>query len=269
MADIVAGFGVPHTPRDPETVQKEGFNSVTGKLYQAVADHLKKVDPDVVIIFDSDHLNTFFYNNLPTFCVGVAGRTEGPNDSNTILPRRQVAIREDLSNEIYQHGVTAGFDLSLTQDFTVDHSIMVPLHFLTPQLKTPIVPVFINGVCPPLPTSKRCFALGEAVRRTVEQWPNPQRVAVIASGSFSLDVAGPKEGITDHPWMNSVLHDLGNANIEELLEKATSERMLAAGNVSGELLNWIALLGMVGKRKPVFLEPRMSHGDAYAAWRWD
>jgi hypothetical protein len=53
------------------------------------------------------------------------------------------------------------------------------------------------------------------------------------------------------------------------MDQATEERMVAAGNVSGELLNWIALLGAVGRRRPKLLEPQMSHGHAYGVWRWD
>jgi hypothetical protein len=103
----------------------------------------------------------------------------------------------------------------------------------------------------------------------IEAWPARQRVAVLASGSFSLEVAGPRVGITDGDWMRTVLRHLGRAETRALLEQATTERMLAAGNVSGELLNWIALLGVIGRRRPVFLEPQMSHGHAYGAWRWD
>ena len=54
--------------------------------------------------------------------------------------------------------------VSLAQDFELDHSIMVPLHFLTPDMNVPIVPFFINGLAPPLPSSQRCYALGKAVR---------------------------------------------------------------------------------------------------------
>ena len=44
---------------------------------------------------------------------------------------------------------------------------------------------------------------------------------------------------------------------------------LRAGNIGGELLNWIAMLGVVGDRKPVFIAPEIEHGHAYAAWRLD
>jgi aromatic ring-opening dioxygenase catalytic subunit (LigB family) len=269
MAEIVAGFGVPHTPMFPEQVARDGPQSETARLYRAVAEHLEAVQPDALVIFDSDHLNTFFFNNLPTFCVGAAARTEGPNDTNARIPHYVVPVAEGLARGVHAAGPEHGFDLAVSQEFEVDHSVLVPLHFLTPRMQIPIVPVFINGVAPPLPLARRCYALGQMVRQVVEAWPARQRVAVLASGSFSLEVAGPRVGITDGDWMRTVLRHLGRAETRALLEQATTERMLAAGNVSGELLNWIALLGVIGRRQPVFLEPQMSHGHAYGVWRWD
>jgi hypothetical protein len=269
MAEIVAGIGVPHTPMFPELVEREGPECEPARLYRAVAEHLDAVQPDALVVFDSDHLNTFFFNNLPMFCVGVAEQTDGPNDSNAKIPHYVVPVREPLAARIHQAGAEHEFDLAVSQEFQVDHSVLVPLHFLTPRMQIPIVPVFINGVAPPLPLSRRCFALGEMVRAAVEAWPGAERVAVLASGSFSLEVSGPRVGITDYDWLETVLGCLSRAEVPALLEQATTERMLAAGNVSGELLNWIALLGVVGPRRPVFLEPQRSHGHAYGVWRWD
>jgi gallate dioxygenase len=44
--------------------------------------------------------------------------------------------------------------------------------------------------------------------------------------------------------------------------------MLKAGNVGGEILNWIAMLASVDARKPKFVNPQMEQGHAYAAWSW-
>jgi hypothetical protein len=269
MAEIVAAFGVPHTPMFPELVEREGPASETGQLYATIRQHLEEVQPDILLIFDSDHLNTFFFNNLPLFCVGVAPRTEGPNDHNAKLPHYTVNVAERRAQELHSSGIAHGFDLALTQEFEVDHSILVPLHFLTPQMELPIVPVFINGVAPPLPSARRCFDLGEALGNVIQSWPTIERVAILASGSFSLEVSGPKVGITDTVWMDTVLSCLNKGDIPRLLNEATTERMLAAGNVSGELLNWIALLGAIGNKTPAFLEPQMNRGHAYGAWRWD
>ena len=56
--------------------------------------------------------------------------------------------------------------------------------------------------------------------------------------------------------------------IDTLLEEATTERMLQAGNVAGELLTWIATLGVIGDRSPEWMEFRPDAGDAYGIWRW-
>ena len=45
--------------------------------------------------------------------------------------------------------------------------------------------------------------------------------------------------------------------------------MLKAGNVGGELLNWIAMLGAIGNRKPNYIAPQMANGHAYGVWRWN
>jgi Catalytic LigB subunit of aromatic ring-opening dioxygenase len=139
----------------------------------------------------------------------------------------------------------------------------------------PIVPVFINGIVHPLPAARRCYALGQMLRHAVESLPNHTRVAVLGSGSFSLDVGGPLSprgaysGVPDADWTRSILGYLRNGKADDLLNAATSERLARAGNVAGELLNWIAMLGVIGSQKPRFLEPQMEHGHAYGVWRWD
>lgn len=274
MAEIVAAFGVPHTPAFPALVARQGPDCEVARLYGEVAKHLEAVAPDVLVLFDSDHFNTFFFDNLPTFLVGVTDTIEGPNDQ-TAMPRYRLKGHAPLAAHVRAAGLEHGFDLSLSQDFDVDHSILVPLHFLTPHMRIPIVPIFLNGLAPPLPGARRCHALGEMVREAVRQWPEHIRVAVLASGSFSLEIGGPKiphgerAGTPDQEWTRRVQHLLTHAKVNDLLEEATAARMLRAGNIGGELLNWIAMLGVIGERKPRFIEPQLAHGHSYGAWRWD
>lgn len=275
MAEIVAAFGVPHTPAYPKLVEREGPGCTVARMFAAVREHLEAVAPDVVLVFDSDHINTFFFDNWPTFAVGAAPAFLAPNDESSGLPRRAVAGHEALGRHVYASGVNDGFDFSLSRRFEVDHSVLVPLHFLTPDMRVPVVPVFINGLAPPLPAAKRCFALGRAVRAAVERWPADVRVAILASGSFSLDLnglfgrPGTTMGVPDPEWVKRVARHLADATIEDLLEEATAEQLARAGNIGGEILNWIALLGTLDRRKAAFVEPDATSGHAYAAWRWD
>jgi protocatechuate 4,5-dioxygenase beta chain len=275
VAEVVAAVGVPHTPSLPSEVASEGPGHPAAQLFRAIEAHLAAVQPDVLVIFDSDHLNTFFLDNMPLLSVGVADHTSGPNDGTPGMPRYEVPVHEGLAQAVRSHGISHAFDLAVAQEFEVDHSILVPLHFLTPKMHVPIVPVFIGGIVPPLPLARRCFALGEMVREAVDAWPEPLRVAVLASGSISLDIGGPLAphgqiaGVADTGWVEEVLGYLRRCAYDDLLNAATGDRLARAGNIGGELLNWIALLGALGPRQPVLLEARMAHGDGFAAWRWD
>ncbi len=274
MAEIVAGFGMPHTPNFPALVKREGPQCEVARLYAEVAEHVAAVAPDVLIVFTDDHFNTFFLDNFPTFAVGIAEATAGPND-HTPMPHYKVAVPGALAAHIRKTAIARGFDISLVQNFEVDHATMVPLHFLTPHMTIPIVPIFINGLAPPLPSARRCYALGEAVRAAIEDWPQPLRVAAIGSGSFSLEIGGPKippgerAGVPDLAWARHVEHLMQHARIDDLLEEATTARMLRAGNIGGELLNWIAMLGVVGARTPHSIAPQTDEGHAFGVWRWN
>ncbi len=275
MGEIVAGFGVPHTPAFPSMVAREGPNCETAQLYRTVAQHLDEVNPDALIVFTSDHLNTFFLDNYPKLLIGVTNQTTGPNDGTQGITHTPVPVAEDLATHLYASGLQAGFDFGLSQEFGVDHTVMVPLHFLTPRMQLPIVPIFVNGIVHPLPGARRCYALGQMIRSAVEALPADAKVAVLGSGSWSLDVGGhlaPRgkySGTPDPDWCYTLMDYLRNGKIDDLLDAATAERMARAGNVGGELLDWIATLGVIGGRKPRFLEPQIDHGHAYGVWRWD
>ncbi len=273
MAQIVAGFGMPHNPGAPALVLRDGPQCETARFYAEMASAIAVAAPDVLIIFTDDHFNTFFLDNFPTFAIGIAEATAGPND-HTPMPRYKVAVPARLAAHIRQAAIERGFDISLVQDFEVDHAVMVPLHFVTPDMTIPVLPIFINCLAPPLPAARRCFALGEAVRAAVSEWPEPLRIAVIGSGSFSLEIGGPKIPIgnraactPDPLWSQHVQDLLHEVRIPELVSEATSARMLRAGNIGGELLNWIALLGAIGPRKPATVLPQNDHGQAFVAWR--
>ena len=275
MANIVAGFGVPHTPVFPFFVKRDGPESEIAKLFAAQKEQLAAVRPEVIVMFDTDHLNTFFLDNLPIFAVGVDKEFTGPNDEPREMPVYKIPSAIDLAAHIRRTSVEAGFDAALTQHYSVDHSIAVPLHFLTPQMQVPVVPFFISGHLPPLPPAQRCYALGQVVGRAIASWPAPLRVVVMGSGSFSLEVAGPRmapgrtDGVPDPDWAWRIIKLMEEQQVDTLLKEATEHQLLKAGNVGGELLNWIAMLGAIGNHKPTYIAPQMQNGHAYGVWRWN
>ena len=275
MGQVVAACAVPHTPAFPGMVATEETESFTARQFAIVRGYLERSAADSLILFDSDHANTFFLDNLPTFAVGVARSTAGPNDFTVGLPSYSVPMDEGVGREILSTGIDSGFDLSVTQEFTVDHSVLVPLHFLTPAMDIPVVPVFINGIIHPIPKSQRAFALGQLVGAVVNALPADRRVAIVSSGSVSHEVGGPRIqekapwAVPDPGWLDSVAGYLQAGDPEPLIAAATTKRMYAAGDVAGELLNLIALLGASGEHLvPAHLATDPFYGHAFAAWEW-
>lgn len=273
MAAIVAGFGVPHTPTAPHIAKTKGPDCTESVRFAEVARHLEAANPDAIVIFANDHFNTFFFDNFPLLAVGVAESTSGPNDRPPMPQYENVPVQEALAEAIRAHAIGNDFDVAVTQEFRLDHAFMVPWHFLNAERRVPIVPFFIHGFSNPLPNATRAWALGETLREAIEGCTACERVAVIASGSFSLEIGGPladvgeRSGTPDIPWTKHVIQRMENCEIEELIEEATGERMARAGNAAGELLNWIAMLGVIGAPKPNAIQPRLDHGDAFGIWR--
>lgn len=272
MADIVGALGVPHTPFFPFFVERDGPESETARLFAALKAELEAMKPDVLVIFDTDHLNTFFFDNLPIFAIGVTDSFTGACDEVRATPPYTVKSLPELAGHLHRACVAAGYDIAVTQKFAVDHSVIVPLHFLTPAMQIPVIPVFISGHVPPLPSARRCYELGGTLRAVIKSWPNSLRVVAIASGSISLEVWGPRlrigsgDGVPDPEWVTRVCGLLQTGDAETLIEEATPEKFRAAGNVAGELLNWIAMLGTIGVRPARSVIPQMANGHAYAVW---
>jgi hypothetical protein len=71
-----------------------------------------------------------------------------------VLAHYTMPGRESLVSHLFAAGLEHGFDLAGTQEFEVDQSILVALHFLTPRMQMPIVPIFFNGIVHPLPADE-------------------------------------------------------------------------------------------------------------------
>lgn len=272
MARIVGAVGLPHNPNFPELAIRNGADWQTTQSYRTVASELRAMRPDVMLIFTTDHLNTFFFENLPILAIGVGEEFAGPNDEVATVPRRIIPSREAFARHLHASAVLEGFDLALVQDYEVDHSVIVPLHFLTPDMSTPAIPIFISAHNPPRPSSHRCFHFGETIRAAVESWQEPLRVVVIGSGSFSFDVHGHLSplgrpvGVPDPAWVHRVHEHFEQNTIDRLLDEATPDRFSRAGNVSGEILNWIAMIGAGAGHKLAWSRAEPQFGNCYAVW---
>ena len=270
VATFVGAFGVPHVPMFADMVKREGASSETALLFARVREAMERARPDVLVMFDTDHLNTFFFDCLPTLAIGVAESFRGPNDEPPTLEIQLVPSDPAFARHVRASCIAGGYDLASSESFEVDHSVMIPLHFLTPRFDVPVVPIFINGHVPPLPSARRVFEFGRKVRSAIESFPDARRVAVVGSGSFSLEVLGPRvapgrnNGVPDPRWAEHAAACFRDGVIAPLIVEATEARMLQAGNVAGELLNWIAMAGAGAQRPADWIASQSSFGHPYA-----
>ena len=187
-----------------------------------------------------------------------------------------------FARRVHEDGIAAGFDLASTAEFGVDCNfpVIVPLHFLNPDMRRPIVPVWINGIAPPMPLAKRCFcARRDMVRESVATWSSEElRVAVVASGSISKGTSaglGPsiisQAAAADGAWMSEVLGYLAHGRGGRgSWNAATAERMAASRERLGQnfRIGSPSLASWVTGRRP-FWRPSSTTVFAYGAWRLD
>ena len=100
VAEIVGAFGVPHTPVFPFFVKRDGPDSEIAQFFKALTDELVALKPDLIVMFDTDHLNTFFLDNLPVFAVGVTDTFKGPNDEPREMPVYDIKSLPDFAAHI-------------------------------------------------------------------------------------------------------------------------------------------------------------------------
>lgn len=97
----------------------------------------------------------------------------------------------------------------------------------------PNVPVVINTFYPPnQPPIARCFAIGAAVLKAVQAWPDDLRVALIASGGLS-------HFVIDEDVDNAVFEAIRTGSVAGL--ERVGEPIFQAG--TSEVKNWVALMG--------------------------
>ena len=276
MAELVAAIGVPHSPHYPSQYPKDGPDRHVADISAPSRRSSTRPSPTPSSSIANDHFNTFFLNNFPTFAIGVAEASSGPNDQ-TRMPHYDFAVQSELASHVLKAGMNEGFDFAVTQDFGVDHAMLVPLHYLTDGVKMPVVPIWVNAFVKPLPTRAallraRQHAQGRdrrACRATCGSrcW-RPATSRSRSPGPGSIPASAMARPIS--AGRSTSIAASRTPRSTSFVAEATPEQMWKAGNIGGELLNWIVMLGTVGKAKPCYLADHDDEdGHAFAAWRWN
>jgi hypothetical protein len=248
MATVVAACMTSHAPNMtavPEAAPEQRKRFLAG--LEEMRRRLIAARPDLVVMFVNDHVQNFFYDNLPAYCVGVGDKHWAPRGAAGFLkiPERQVPGAADWSKALLVTGLEAGFDLAVSHDLEFWDDVSVPAHFLMPEGTLPVVPVLTNCVAPPLPTPKRSWALGAFVRRFIDGRTAHERIALIATGGISHWIGVPNTGHINPEWDHWVLDTLAEGRGEELAALTWSQIERDGGNGGQEIRNWISVAAAV------------------------
>lgn len=147
----------------------------------------QRFGPELIVIFAPDHYNGFFYELMPSFCLGTRATTIGDFDT----PKGPLNVPEEEALRCAKAVLAAEIDLAISYRMQIDHGFAQPLELLSGGIdRYPVIPIFVNSVAEPVPTFKRARLLGEAVG-TFARSLN-KRVLFLGSGGLSHNPPVPK-----------------------------------------------------------------------------
>ena len=244
MAELVGAFAASHTPvmiNFPQAIPDEDRERIYESFRQFGA-LLAATAPQAVIVIADDHLHNFFLDNFPAFCIGAADCYDTPAEHWLKVDKQQLKGDSALSAHVLGEALRAGFDPSFSMQLTLDHGVLTPLLLAGIAQHVPIIPLLINCVQPPFPTMQRCLQWGKMLRAAIESYTQLQRIAVLATGGLSHDVATPRMGLVNEAFDREFLRLL-SAGDESALAQYSTDNVAAAGNGTEEIRNWLVAHG--------------------------
>lgn len=201
--------------------------------------------PDVVFLVYNDHATNFDLSVIPTFAIGTAAEFEPADEGYGPRPVPKVMGHPELASHIAQSVIQQDFDLTIVNELKVDHGLTVPMNLMfgsPAQWPCRVIPLHVNVVQYPVPSGRRCFALGQAIRRAIESFDEPLKVQIWGTGGMSHQLQGPRAGLINREWDNRFLDRL-IADPEDLAEMPHIEYVREAGSEGIELVMWLIARG--------------------------
>lgn len=252
MATIIGGIAVSHTPtigfavdhgKQADAVWKPVFDA-----FAPVREWLEAKRPDVLFFIYNDHITSFFFDHYSPFVLGVGDHYEVADEGGGKRNVPAVNGHPALAHHIGHSLAADEFDLSFFRDKPLDHGCFSPLSMLfdiSDKVRAwplPIVPLQVGVLQYPVPSARRCYRLGKALRRAIESYPEDLRVAIVATGGLSHQVHGERAGFNNPTWDAKFL-DLFERDPERLTELTLAE-LAALGGVEGaEVIMWLIMRG--------------------------
>jgi hypothetical protein len=246
---------------------------------------LEAYKPDALIMVTDDHSEMYDEHMCqPTLAmflgeIGTGVLTlKSPTQDPTTSPRVNVNCDTELSQMIAKGLMQRDFDLALTRtketrsigkvDRGMGHGFTRTAPKIMPKLDIPAVLIWLNCYYDPMPTARRCLALGKALSEICAK--SDKRIAIFGTGGLSHDPRGPRAGWIDEPLDRSVLNAFAEGEPERLESLFTFESDTFHGG-TGEIRNWLVVGGAMGSRKATIIDYMPVHhiitGVGFASWK--
>ena len=248
------------SPRPSLEAQKK-LRADAEKAFAVLRSDLEASRPDVLIVVANDQFVNFFFNNIPAFFVTLADDVKGQFTRHTFHYRNH----KQLGRAILKAGIERGIDFSYGEYVELQHTQVVPLYFLLPEPKIPILPIYVNTWVDPIPTPRRCYQVGELIREVADR--QKERIAILATGGLSHFPGSPRIGEIDTQFDHKLLEIMRGGKGRTLADYSL-EQILQAGD--SEFLNWMVVLGTVGDTKAAstfYMPDHVATGWGFASWK--
>jgi protocatechuate 4,5-dioxygenase, beta chain len=260
MARITASVYTSHVPaigaaldmgKTAEPYWKKVFDG-----YEFSKQWMRENQPDVIFLVFNDHATAFSLEMIPTFAIGTAAEFQPADEGWGPRPVPKVIGHPDLASHIAQSVIQDDFDLTIVNKMDVDHGLTVPLSLMCGQPPSsnfawpcPVIPFAVNVVQYPVPSGKRCFNLGRAIRKAVESYDGDLNVHIWGTGGMSHQLQGPRAGLINAEWDNRFLDRLVTEP-EALAQVGHMEYVREAGSEGIELVMWLIARGAMSDQPP-------------------
>jgi gallate dioxygenase len=249
MATIIGAVACSHTPTIGFAFDKNKRDDpVWAPLFEAFAPPrawLAQNKPDVALFIFNDHVTSFFFDHYSAFSLGIGERFEVADEGGGPRALPAVAGHPALAAHVGRSLVADEFDMSFFQDKALDHGCFSPLSVLCEHgdgWPFPIVPLQVGVLQSPSPSARRCWKLGQALRRAIESYPEDLRVAIVATGGLSHQVHGERAGFNNTAWDAQFLELIAN-DPARLADMTLAELATLGGFEGSEVVMWLVMRG--------------------------
>ncbi len=256
MARITASVYTSHVPAIGAALDlgktQEPYWQPVFKGYDFSKQWMEDNKPDVIFLVFNDHATAFSLEMIPTFAIGTAASYKPADEGWGPRPVPTVIGHPELASHIAQSVIQDDFDLTIVNKMDVDHGLTVPLSLMCGQPQQwpcPVIPFAVNVVQYPVPSGRRCFNLGRAIRKAVESYDADLKVHIWGTGGMSHQLQGPRAGLINKAFDNAFLDRL-ISDPEGLASVPHIDYVREAGSEGIELVMWLIARGAMNDKPP-------------------